>query len=66
MIWFALTMSHLFVLFLGITLGKKAQKRAEAPTPVYLSTLPIKRENGAKNNRKTVVMCGYEWEVIQP
>lgn len=66
MIWLALALSHLFVLFLGIIWGKKSQKRDEAPTPVYLSTLPTKRENGAKNNRKTVIMCGYEWEVIQP
>lgn len=66
MIWVLLMAMFILIWFIGYSMGKRAKKRDEAPTPVYLSTLPIKRENGAKNNRKTVIMCGYEWEVIQP
>lgn len=53
----------------GARIGAKfARRRDAAPRPIDLSPAPAETIAGGLNGqqRKTVTVCGYEWELRQP
>ena len=52
---------------IGAILGAKfARRRDPAPRPINLSGEYVDALTGQINAKKTVVMCGREWELRQP